>query len=193
MLRRDILPVEEENLLVELRDFFVVHNQTRIATEGQDNNSRLDFYWKQQYNDRARNIVNQVGPNFDLNKELERSVEPGTTPNAEDGRASRFNKNWFDANELKNPTKIEGRKGNRFPAKVEMPIVVYVYDKRIEGRVIDHSHTGLGVMLPPESGLVETKSVRILYQYRRQMAKVARVVKTDEGDQVGLKLLDPQP
>jgi hypothetical protein len=89
-------------------------------------------------------------------------------------------------------SQIRRRKGNRFPAKVEMPIVVYLYEQRIEGRVIDHSNAGLGVLLPPESGLVEHKSVRILYQHRRQMAKVARVLITDDGDQVGLKLLDQQ-
>lgn len=86
-------------------------------------------------------------------------------------------------------SRVRRRKGNRTPARGNIPIVVYVYEQRLEGRVLDRSDHGIGVILPSDCGLIEQKTVRILYERRQQMAKVARVVPTDEGDQVGLRLL----
>ena len=84
---------------------------------------------------------------------------------------------------------VRRRQGNRFPTKVSTPIVVFVLGKRIEGEVVDRSDKGLGVLLPANCGLEAQKSVRVLFEKRQQMAKVARVEPSENGDRVGLKLL----
>ena len=84
---------------------------------------------------------------------------------------------------------VRRRKGNRQPVRVPTPIVVFVYEKRIEGNVVDTSPNGVGVLLPANTGLSEQQAVKILYQRQRKSAKVVRVEPTEEGDRVGLKIM----
>ena len=85
-------------------------------------------------------------------------------------------------------TRIRRRKGNRLSPAPETPIVVFAAEKRIEGHLIDSSESGVGVLLPSNSGISEQQSVRLLLQRERKLAKVIRVKKTEEGDQIVLKL-----
>ena len=84
---------------------------------------------------------------------------------------------------------IHRRKGKRNSAPPSTPIVVFVYGVRIEGQVCDTADGGLGILLPPETGLKEKQQVRILFKGERRMAIVtsARTAPDGEGDLVGLK------
>lgn len=84
---------------------------------------------------------------------------------------------------------IHRRKGKRNSVESSTPIVVFVYGLRIEGCVCDTSSSGLGVLLPANTGLEERQQVRVLYEGRRQMAVVVSVRAEPDGERVGLKLL----
>ena len=86
--------------------------QRDFGQVGLGNRGRIDDYWKQQETGRAKNIVNQAGDNFDLRAEIQKGFRSANVD--KNSTTSVFNKKWFDANDLRNPTDIEGRKMNRY-------------------------------------------------------------------------------
>ncbi len=98
-----------------------VESQTKLNAQRADaevqfgNRGRLDRFWKQQTNERAKNVVQQAGDNFNL--DVGWSAEANNEPVFEfKGKKTTagFNKKWFDANDLENPTAIGGREQNRY-------------------------------------------------------------------------------
>ena len=82
--------------------------------------------------------------------------------------------------------KINRRRGARIPVVADSQIALYVGNRRIEGRLIDESDQGLGIVLPHDCGLRERQKVQIMFRRARRDAKVAYVRPTEDGDRVGL-------
>ena len=80
------------------------------------------------------------------------------------------------------------RRGARFPLTVDEQIALYVGNRRIEGRLLEESERGLGIVLPHDCGLREQQKVQIMFRRTRRDAKVAYVTCIEDGDRVGLTL-----
>ena len=84
--------------------------------------------------------------------------------------------------------KISKRRGNRFSTSGDDQIAIYFRGTRIEGRVIDQTERGLGIICPSDCGLNERQNVQYIYRRCRGHATVANTSCVDEGLRIGLKL-----
>ncbi|MCO6455076.1 MAG: hypothetical protein J5I93_07225 [Pirellulaceae bacterium] len=81
------------------------------VTMSLDNRSQLNYLWNEQSNQRATNVVTQLGRNFD------QPVQSAAPQPADD---TRFNRRWLDQNALRNPmADKEATAGDRISGKAQ--------------------------------------------------------------------------
>jgi hypothetical protein len=105
------LEARNESLLNQAEQQAQAERSQQQIVDGTDNRGRLNNYWNAQDLKRSKNVVSDLGSNFD--------VEEATVQPPAKGKELAFNKDWLDQNSLR--TKGEGKPGATEPGRPGAP------------------------------------------------------------------------
>lgn len=82
---------------------------------------------------------------------------------------------------------IRKTRKKRYAPRDDETVALYVGAMRLEGRVCDHSESGLSFILTDTCRLEVQQSVSLMFRRKRRQAKIVYVSELENGTKVGVK------